>query len=182
MLASASIMMKLLMLFSFFTDGFAYAGEALTGKYIGARDGANLRASVKLVFVWSISIALLFIGAYYGAGIPMLKLLSNDMEVVEACIQFLPWLILMPVFGVVAFTWDGIYTGATATRMIRNTMIWSVVAFFTVWFAGTALLRSIGAYSDVNCIHLLMAAYFSHLAARSVYQTCRYRKAVYIPD
>ncbi len=182
MLASASIMMKLLMLFSFFTDGFAYAGEALTGKYIGARDGAHLRASVKLVFVWSISIALLFIGAYYGAGIPMLKLLSNDMEVVEASIQFLPWLILMPVFGVVAFTWDGIYTGATATRMIRNTMIWSVVAFFTVWFAGTALLRSMGAYSDVNCIHLLMAAYFSHLAARSVYQTCRYRKAVYIPD
>ena len=32
LLAVSSIMMKLLMIFSYFTDGFAYAGEALTGR------------------------------------------------------------------------------------------------------------------------------------------------------
>ena len=182
MLASASIMMKLLMLFSYFTDGFAYAGEALTGRFIGARDKTRLRISVTWVFVWSLTIALLFIGVYYGAGVPMLRLLSKDPEVVDACKPFLPWLILMPLFGVVAFTWDGIYIGATASRMIRNTMLWSVVAFFSVWFAGLRLLYHYDKVSDENCIHLLMCAYFAHLAARSIYQTLRYRKAVYIPD
>ncbi|MEE0861154.1 MAG: MATE family efflux transporter, partial [Paludibacteraceae bacterium] len=34
-LAVSSILMKLFMLFSFFVDGFAYAGEALVGKIIG---------------------------------------------------------------------------------------------------------------------------------------------------
>ncbi len=182
MLASASIMMKLLMLFSFFTDGFAYAGEALAGKYIGARDHERLSTSIKWVFAWSVSIAVLFIGVYYGAGVPMLRLFTKDIEVVEACSQFLPWLILMPLFGVVAFTWDGIFIGAMATKLIRNTMIWSVVAFFTVWNIGLYLLRSRGYDTDVNSIHLLLAAYFSHLATRSIYQTIRYRKVQMIPD
>ena len=38
MLAVSAILMKLLLVFSYFTDGFAYAGEALTGKFIGAGD------------------------------------------------------------------------------------------------------------------------------------------------
>ena len=34
MLAVSSILVQMMMLFSYFTDGFAYAGEALTGKFI----------------------------------------------------------------------------------------------------------------------------------------------------
>jgi MATE family multidrug resistance protein len=34
-LAVSTIVMKLFMLFSYFVDGFAYAGEALVGKYVG---------------------------------------------------------------------------------------------------------------------------------------------------
>lgn len=178
MLASASIMMKLLMLFSYFTDGFAYAGEAMSGKYIGAADRDRLVATIKWVFVWSISIAFLFIAVYYLTGVPMLRMLSSDEGVVEACSQFLGWLVLMPLFGVIAFTWDGIYVGATASGYIRNTMIWSVVAFFAVWFLGKHLLGVYDVGTNENYIHLLLAAYFSHLLARSLYQTLNFRKAV----
>ena len=64
LLAVSSIMMKLLMIFSYFTDGFAYAGEAMTGKYIGARDGQMLRQTVKWTFVWSMGIAVIFHGCF----------------------------------------------------------------------------------------------------------------------
>ena len=181
MLASASIMMKLLMLFSYFTDGFAYAGEAMSGKYIGAGNREKLNATMRWVFVWSISIALLFIGIYYVAGVPMLRVLSKDEAVIEACRQFLPWLVLMPLLGVIAFTWDDIYVGATATRYIRNTMIWSVAAFFLVWYLGKYILTSHGIATDENCIHMLLTAYFAHLLARSAYQTAIFRKAIVIP-
>lgn len=181
MLASASIMMKLLMLFSYFTDGFAYAGEAMSGKYIGARNQKGLLATMRWVFIWSVSIAVLSIGVYYVAGVPMLKLLSKDMAVVEACRQFLPWLMLMPLLGVIAFTWDGIFVGATATKYIRNTMIWSVAAFFAVWCIGSHLLAVRGTATNENCIHMLLAAYFAHLLARSLYQTLIFRKAIVIP-
>lgn len=173
LLAVSSIMMKLLMIFSYFTDGFAYAGEAMTGKYIGAKDGAMLRQTVKWTFVWSMGIAVIFMGIYQFAGVPLLRMMTSDPTVVEASKEYLPWLLLMPVIGCAAFTWDGIYIGATASKAIRNSMLWAVVGFAVVWFAGILFLNRF-----VQPIHLLMAAYFAHLLARTIYLTVRYRKTV----
>lgn len=173
LLAVSSIMMKLLMIFSYFTDGFAYAGEAMTGKYIGAKDGGMLRQTVKWTFVWSMGIAVIFMGIYQFAGVPLLRMMTSDPSVVEASKDYLPWLLLMPVIGCAAFTWDGIYIGATASKAIRNSMLWAVVAFVAVWSAGILCLNQ-----SVPPIHILMAAYFAHLLARTVYLSVRYRKVV----
>lgn len=174
LLAAGSIMMQLLMFFSYFTDGFAYAGEALSGRFIGAQDGTMLRRSVRHVFVWSMAIAVLFIGLYAATGIPVLRLLTSDETVVQAAWQFLPWLLLMPPLGCAAFTWDGIYLGATASRALRDSMGLAALAFFAVWYNGKWLLHPEGAAA----IHLLFAAYFAHLAVRTVWLTARYRRDV----
>lgn len=174
MLACSSIMMQLLMIFSYFTDGFAYAGEAMSGKYIGASDLSGLRATIKHVFVWSMSIAVLFIGIYMVTGAPLLRLMTNDRDVTEACMAFLPWLAAMPPLGCAAFTWDGIYLGATATPAIRNSMLGSAVCFLLVWGIGVAIWHPEGSAA----MHLLMAAYFAHLAFRTVVMTAKYRKSV----
>lgn len=176
LLAVSSIMMKLLMIFSYFTDGFAYAGEALTGRYIGAKDAPMVRQTVRWTFVWSMGIAVIFMGIYHFAGVPMLRMMTSDMTVVTAARDFLPWLLLMPVIGCAAFTWDGIYIGATASKAIRNSMLWAVVAFFAVWAAGLA-------FPDVSAegsMHILMGAYFAHLLARTVYLTMRYKALIHI--
>ena len=176
LLAVSSIMMKLLMIFSYFTDGFAYAGEALTGRYIGAKDGHMVRQTVRWTFVWSMGIALIFMGIYHFAGVPMLKMMTSDMAVVAAAEGYLPWLLLMPIIGCAAFTWDGIYIGATASKAIRNSMLWAVVGFFAVWAAGLAV-PSIPARASM---HVLMGAYFAHLLARTIYLSVRYRRDISI--
>ena len=196
LLAVSSIMMKLLMIFSYFTDGFAYAGEALVGKYIGAGDKPMLRQSIRWTFIWSMAIAVIFMGIYHFAGVPMLRMMTSDVAVVEQSKAFLPWLLLMPVIGCAAFTWDGIYIGATASKEIRNAMLWAVVAFVAVWVAGmsglglgwfgaspdpagtsvlnqTADLLYPGRYG-ILAMHILMAAYFAHLFARTIYLSVRY--------
>ena len=193
LLAVSSIMMKLLMIFSYFTDGFAYAGEAMTGKYIGARDGYMLRQTVKWTFVWSMGIAVIFMGIYQFAGVPLLKMMTSDPLVVDASREYIPWLLLMPVIGCAAFTWDGIYIGATASKAIRNSMLWAVVGFAAVWFIGILCLNHFMPSSSTDpssavlatrygyiAMHILMAAYFAHLLARTVYLSARYRKVVLI--
>ena len=187
LLAVSSIMMKLLMIFSYFTDGFAYAGEALTGRYIGAGDDRMMRQTVRYTFIWSMSIALLFMGIYHFAGIPMLRMMTSDPVVVDAARSFLPWLLLMPPIGCAAFTWDGIYIGATASKAIRNSMLWAVLAFGVTWVAGNLLLNhsiigdGISARADDMAMHVLMAAYFAHLLARTVYLSVFYRDFVRVP-
>ena len=178
LLAVSSILMKLLMIFSYFTDGFAYAGEALTGRYIGAKDSFMVRQTVRWTFVWSMSIALLFMGIYHFAGVPMLRMMTSDPIVVDAAVGYLPWLLLMPIAGCAAFTWDGIYIGATASRQMRNSMLWATVSFAALWAVGILILQAVApdspSYGRI-AMHILMAAYFAHLLARTVYLTASWR-------
>ena len=188
MLAVSSILMKLLMLFSYFTDGFAYAGEALTGRFVGEHNEDGVRSTVRGTFAWGFGLAGAFMLLYGVGGTPLLQLMTSDTTVVEAGRAFLPWLLLMPLIGCPAFTWDGIYIGATASKDLRNSVLLCAVGFFIVWFAGRWLLAALGigtltpgSLSPEASLHLLMAAYFVHLAIRSLYQTVRYRPAVLQP-
>ena len=178
-LAAGAILMKLLMLFSFITDGFAYAGQALVGKYIGMRRQDSTRESVRRVFVWSMAIAGAFLFIYGFGGIPLLRIMTSDSSVVEACRPYLPWLVLMPPLGCAAFAWDGIYEGATASRPMRNAMLGAMVAFFAVWFSLKGLLLSKDTAASLP-LHCLMAAYFAHLLARTVWLSVRYRRAILV--
>ena len=169
MLAVSSILMKLLLVFSYFTDGFAYAGEALTGKFIGAGDKPGMHAAVKGCFIWGWGLAGAFMLLYGLGGVPAFHLLTSDATVVDAGREFIPWLLLMPLIGVPAFIWDGVFTGATATSAMRDSTLLCAMGFFAVWFGGYYLAATPPAGS--TAIHILMAAYFVHLAIRSIYLT-----------
>lgn len=173
MLAVSAILMKLLLVFSYFTDGFAYAGEALTGKFIGAGDKLGVHAAVKGCFIWGWGLAGAFMLMYGLGGVPAFHLLTSDVTVVEAGREFIPWLLLMPLIGVPAFIWDGVFTGATATSAMRDSTLLCAVGFFAVWFGGYYLTMALGKDAPVGpmAIHILMAAYFVHLAIRSIYLT-----------
>ena len=170
------------MLFSYFTDGFAYAGEALTGKFIGMQDKPSMIKAVRYTFIWSMAIGVVFMGIYAVSGVPMLRLMTADNDVVEAAGQFLPWLLLMPVVGCAAFAWDGVYIGATASKAIRDAMLWATAGFIGFYYAGVFLLDRSGFYGTSGYgpmgIHILLFAYFVHLVIRTVYLSVKYRKVV----
>lgn len=176
LLAVGSIMMKLLLIFSYFTDGFAYAGEALTGKYIGAGNSLMLRRTVLWTFVWSMGIALIFMGLYQWGGEWMLRMMTSDEAVVSAAEAYLPWLLMMPLVGCAAFTWDGIYIGATASRKMRNSMLWATLSFFMVYYVGLLF----NDWTPEGRLHVLMAAYFAHLIARTVHLSLNFRRSVLV--
>lgn len=169
LLAVSTIMMKLMLLYSYLVDGFAYAGEALTGRYIGARDILSLKRVVRLLFMWTFIIAAVSTLAYMVAGEPIFTLLTNNREVIKGAAPFMPWLLLVPVMSCVAFMWDGIYIGATASSAIRNTMIISAAAFFIIFYATERLAG----------IQALYIAYSAHLIVRSIMMTIMAKKEVF---
>ena len=141
--------------------------------------------TVRWTFVWSMSIALIFMVIYQFAGVPMLHMMTSDSVVIEASKEYLPWLLLMPVAGCAAFTWDGIYIGAAASRQMRNSMLWATVAFAALWTVGILLLGWLGSSTGTVppdspsygriAMHILMAAYFAHLLARTIYLSVMWR-------
>jgi len=165
-LAVSTIMMKLFMLFSYFVDGFAYAGEALTGRFIGEGSGRQLRRAVRLLFVWALGVGLLFTFIYAATGDWSIRVMTSDPMVIATSHPYLIWLALMPLVSCAAFMWDGIYIGATAGRQVRDCMIVSAVAFMAVYLAFRSLWG----------IQALYAAYFAHLLARAAYLSALWPK------
>ena len=173
-LAVSTIMMKLFMLFSYFVDGFAYAGEALVGKYIGLNQESGVRSQDKsdvsrvvgLLFAWSLGVGVLFtlIFALWSGG--FYHAMTSDTTVLARLADYTAWLIAMPIVSTLAFMWDGVYAGATAGKQIRNAMIYAALAFVISYLATYP-------YLDVISIYI---AYFAHLAARVLYLTGAWKK------
>lgn len=179
-LAVASVLMKLMMLFSYFTDGFAYAGEALAGKSIGEKNPVALRTSVGGVHAWSIFLMVLSVAAYAFGTMPMVSMMTDDNSVAALAADYVPWLIAMPAVGCAAFAWDGIYIGATAVRPMRNAMLLSTLVFFAAYLVCMAVAGS-GTDEEENgrmALHGLLLGYLLHLGVRFVYLTAAYRKDV----
>ena len=172
-LAVCSILMKLFMLVSYFVDGFAYAGEALVGKYIGeAKSHASLpyrlsplASIVRLLFLWSLGVGAVFTVLFALSYMPMYRMMTSDSEVLARLTDFVGWLIAMPIVSTLAFMWDGVFTGATAGKHIRNAMIWAAIGFVVGYVATCHFL---GTYA-------LFVGYFLHLAARVIYLTATWR-------
>ena len=118
-------------------------GEALTGKFVGARKPQLMQQAVKWTFVWSMGIGIFFVGIYAITGVPLLRLMTSDASVVQVSTLFLPWLIIMPLIGCPAFTWDGIIPERRQRKPseclngIRRSLL-------LVWLLGTGLLRLSG--------------------------------------
>jgi MATE family multidrug resistance protein len=169
-LAVSTIVMKLFMLFSYFVDGFAYAGEALVGKYVGLnqeqgcknQDQSDTSRVVRLLFAWSLGVGLLFTAIFAIGSSSFYQAMTSDTIVLARLVDYTPWLIAMPIISTLAFMWDGVYAGATAGKQIRNCMIYAALAFVICYLT---------TYQFVDVISIYIA-YFAHLVARVVYLTC----------
>lgn len=133
-LAANTLLMQLFMLLSYIMDGFAYAGESLTGRYMGARDGVALRDVVRRLLVWGLGLATLFTLLYALFGRGLLSILTNDKEVVDTAMRYMIWIVLVPFTGFAAFIFDGIYIGATASKAMRDTMFVATAFFFVLYY------------------------------------------------
>jgi hypothetical protein len=134
MLAVNTLLMTLFTIFSYVMDGFAYAGEALSGKYYGAGDKQGLHVTVRNLFQFGFLMAVVFTGLYMIGGTGFLHLLTDDDAVVEAARPYLPWACFIPVVGVTAFILDGVFIGLTDTKGMLFSTVMAMVLFFIVYF------------------------------------------------
>lgn len=131
-LASNALLMQFFLLFSYFMDGFAYAGEALCGKAFGANNRDVFRNITRRLFVWGGSMALMTAMVYYGLGTPILELLTDTPEVVRCATEYLPFVALIPLVSFPAFLFDGIFIGMSFTSGMLRALIIATVIFFAL--------------------------------------------------
>lgn len=168
-LAANGALIQFLFLFSYFSDGFANAAEALVGKFYGARDGHMLTKAIKRLFVWGAGTAMLFTALYYFAGDRLITFFTQNPEVVTIAQEFLPWIVLLPFMSFATFILDGIYIGVTASREMLITMFISTALFFFLPFY--LLLPHIGN-------HAIWVSMLAFMLCRSISQGLLLRRVI----
>lgn len=160
-LAVNTLLMQLFILFSYIMDGFAFAGEALSGKFYGAGDRRSLRRCVISIFHWGLDLSLIFSILYLSGGQWFLSLLSSDGAVIAAATDYHLWAIAIPLAGFGAFAWDAIYIGTTNTRGMLLSMLAATLIFFLLYAILFPTLSN----------HGLWLAFIAYLLTRTLVQT-----------
>ena len=145
LLAVNTILLQLFTLFSYMTDGFAQAAEALTGRFIGARDGRSLHRCIRNSIFWSLAVAAVFVGIYLVWWRDLLHVFTlNSPEssayIIATAGDYIGWIIAIPIASSLPFLMDGIMVGATRTRVMRDSMILSTIIYFAIFFAFSPLI------------------------------------------
>lgn len=164
-LAVNTLLMQLFTLFSYIMDGFAYAGEAMTGRYIGAQNQTGLQRMIRLLFRWGWGLSLTFTILYMIGGQGFLGLLTNDTTVIEAAGTYYYWVLAIPLAGFAAFLWDGILIGATATRLMLYSMLVASGIFFAIYYAFCGSMGN----------HALWMAFLAYLSLRGIMEWILWR-------
>ena len=168
-LAVNTLLMQLFTLFSYIMDGFAYSGEALVGKYVGANNRSALYRTVRLLFIWGVGLSTGFTLLYFFGGKSFLGLLTNETSVIREAENYFYWVLAIPLTGFAAFLWDGIFIGATATRQMFYSMLVASGSFFLVYYSLHEWMGN----------HALWLAFIVYLSLRGIMQAALSRKILY---
>ena len=177
-LAVDALLLQFFTLFSYIMDGFAYAGESLVGRYIGARDSHSLRLSIRLILLWGVILTVVFTALYALFGDWFLRIFSDETDIIASAQPYMFWTLIVPICGFAAFLFDGIFVGATASRAMRNTMFLATASFFAVYYGLKALFPH---HADDHQLwnNILWTAFMVYLTMRGVLQWFLLRKSVY---
>ena len=156
-----TVMLQLFLFFSYFMDGFAYAGEALGGRFFGAGNATAFHDTLRRLFRWALFVTAAFTLLYIIGSMQIVGLLTDEPQVRDTAREFIWWVWLVPAAGAAAFIWDGVFVGITASR---GMLVATFVA--TLSFGAVYLLTK-----DTLGNHGLWLAQVVYLAMRGLLQT-----------
>jgi len=135
-LAANQVLIQFLNITAYALDGFAFAAEALVGQALGAKNRQLFRKSVVMTSQWGVGSVILMALAFFVFGNNIINIMTTAEDVRAVSYVYLPWMVLAPLAGVVAWMLDGIFIGATRTADMRNMMFIS----FCIYLIALAIL------------------------------------------
>ena len=152
-LAANVVLWQFFVVTTYGLDGFAIAAETLVGQARGARDPKALRRAAVISGLWSGLLAVFCTGVLILSAGAAIDFLTNVETVRSLARDYALWAVLMPIVGFAAYQLDGIYFGATESRLLRNAMLLSAAVYFP---AGHMLASQFGNHGVWASVYVLL--------------------------
>ncbi|KQZ47791.1 MATE family efflux transporter [Rhizobium sp. Root149] len=132
-LAANTILLRYYFFGVAFLDGVATAAEQLAGKAVGARYRPAFDQVIRLTTIWGLVFAVIVSLAFMLSAGWVIDVLAPTGNVAALAHAYLPYMLALPILGVIAFQMDGVYIGATWSRQMRNLMVASLATYILTW-------------------------------------------------
>ena len=149
-LAANAILMQFFFVAGYFLDGQATAAEQLAGRAIGANYRAGFIRSIQLSSLWNFALAAAMGLVFLLAGEMFVDWLTVNPEVRQEARIYLPWVVVIPLAGVLAFQMDGVFMGATWSNELSKMMLVSLALYLLVWWITKEPLGNHGLWLALN--------------------------------
>jgi MATE family multidrug resistance protein len=159
--AANAVLLHLFEVSAYLIDGFAYASEAFVGQAVGAGNRSRFRRAIWLTSAWALALGVLCSIAVLLAGPALIDLMTVNETVRTTARDYLLWAAAAPLLGTVCFQFDGIFTGAMATRDMRNMMIVSLIVFIAAWWVLEARFGNHGLWAALNIFFIARGITFA---------------------
>lgn len=146
-LAANAILINITHTAAYFLDGFAFSAETLAGQAIGAKSYNRFKDAVRLSTIWAIIFSVLATAVFWFGGGLLIDFLTVNGAVRATARHYLGWAAIVPVAGVMAYQFDGIFVGATRTADMRNMMLLSLAAYLLLWALLTPMFGNHGLWA-----------------------------------
>jgi MATE family multidrug resistance protein len=67
--------------------------------------------------------------------VPLLHLFTNQENLITAAQDYTIWIVLFPILATAGYMWDGVFVGLTASKAMRNTMLWAFIFYIILFYA-----------------------------------------------
>ncbi|MCK1501730.1 MATE family efflux transporter [Bradyrhizobium sp. 188] len=154
-LATNEVLLRIFLFSGYFLDGFAAAAQQLAGRAVGARDQQAFLRTVQLTAGWGFALAGLASVLIWAFGEQLIGSITSIAEVRAVAVHYLPWAAFAALSGVPAFQMNGVFTGATWSREMRNAMLVSFAAFVAALFTFGAMFGNHGLWAALHVFLLV---------------------------
>ena len=146
--------MQFLEVTAYALDGFAFAAETLVGQAVGRKRPETLRRVIRLSLFWGFAGAGLLALIFAVFGPALIDLMTNAPDVRQEARHYLPWLVVAPLIGSAAWTYDGVFIGATLTRTMMRMMVPAVAAYLLALALFLPLFGNHGLWAALMVLNL----------------------------
>lgn len=125
-LAANAVLFQIHYLMAYLFDGFANASSVFSGKAKGTQNidlyNQTLHWSLQACLICPIILIVL----WFGFDTYIIKLLTNQSEIIEICLNYQYWLIIFPIVVSGGLIYYGVFSGISYTSSIRDSMIFAL--------------------------------------------------------
>ena len=133
-LAANSLLFQIQYLMAAFFDGFGNASSVFIGNAIGERKKKKVRWVITKSYKICAIISLFLCIVFYFFGNNIIQIYSNNHDVISTAKKYSIWILIYSLVingGLVLF---GLFTGATYTKPIRNSVLQATIIFLISYF------------------------------------------------